>query len=408
MNKIIFDLKYLDTLNELAELIIHKENCESSVHDGLKEAMLAIGIPRENIILSLMEILKTNRSQVNEFERLFKRWLRTKIVVLGDIARSTNSFSKVKYEFIMLMNEIKGKSLEALVYQAFGCLGNIKETNPELYNLLTVGYQGWYFEDNWLDGFEGNNNSLIYNRLATLKNNYEKIIWLHDNLCDEESKESLNAVLKSWLYFNMNDAFNITSWGQDVVVNRKIFSIYEDEVFIDCGSYTGDTVLELITETCGKYNKVYTYDISENTVEQMKKNLENYKNIVYNVKGVSNENGYLSFSGVDAPFHGNKLTKDEGSSVKVPIVKLDDDIKEPITFLKIDVEGLDKEALQGAEMHVKTTHPKIHVDTYHKLVDFFEVPLLINKIDPTYKFYLRLINNRENPTWFCITCIYAV
>ena len=115
----------------------------------------------------------------------------------------------------------------------------------------------------------------------------------------------------------------------------------------------------------------------------------------------------LSLAGVNAPFHGNRLVEGEGIN-KVPIVKLDDDIQEAITFLKIDVEGLDKEAISGAKEHIAKYHPKMHIDTYHKLVDFFEVPLLIHRIDQTYHFYLRLTNSIEKPMMFATTCIYAL
>jgi hypothetical protein len=139
----------------------------------------------------------------------------------------------------------------------------------------------------------------------------------------------------------------------------------------------------------------------------MKENLKALDNIVHNVKGVGSEKGELSLAGVDAPFHGNRLVQGAGLS-RVPVVKLDDDVGEPITFLKIDVEGLDKETLLGAENQLAKHHPKLHVDTYHKLADVFEVPLLIHRIDPTYKFYLRILNSPEAPMMFAVTCIYAI
>jgi FkbM family methyltransferase len=162
-----------------------------------------------------------------------------------------------------------------------------------------------------------------------------------------------------------------------------------------------------VNEFNRSYRQVYTYDISAPTVEIMKNNLKWLNNIIYNIKGISDKEGELNLVGVNAPFHGNRLV--EGSGIgKVPIVKLDDDIDEAITFLKIDVEGLDKEAICGAKEQIAKYHPKMHVDTYHKLGDVFEVPLLIHSIDPAYRFYLRLTNSIEKRMMFATSCIYAI
>jgi hypothetical protein len=69
---------------------------------------------------------------------------------------------------------------------------------------------------------------------------------------------------------------------------------------------------------------------------------------------------------------------------------LDEDITEPVTFIKIDVEGYDKEALRGASGLIKKYHPKLSVDAYHQLADIVNIPLLIREIDSSYSLYLRL------------------
>lgn len=74
--------------------------------------------------------------------------------------------------------------------------------------------------------------------------------------------------------------------------------------------------------------------------------------------------------------------------------------------MKIDVEGVDKEAIVGAQKHIKNEHPKIVVDSYHKLADIVDIPLLINRIDSSYQFYLRY-PPFELP--FAMSyCIYAI
>jgi len=90
---------------------------------------------------------------------------------------------------------------------------------------------------------------------------------------------------------------------------------------------------------------------------------------------------------------GNRLSAlDSHPAVieKVKVVRLDDDIPEPITFLKIDVEGMDKETLRGASGLIRKYHPKLNVDAYHQLADIVDIPWQIREIDKSYTLYLRL------------------
>lgn len=405
-------LELMNTMNEVVEFIKQNDAAEEFAYDRLKEALLLFGLSEKNRMIELLGNLKTNRSQLDEFIVLFEKWFDANIIALSNRVKTSESYKTgllgCDRKFIELISMIKNNQAQTLITNAMDSLRKIKEENRTLYELLTVGYRGWYFETNWLDGVDGGNNSLVTNRITTLKNNVDKIEWLYDHLEDNLSKISLNALIVSWLTFSMQDALKISMYStQHVVANTDIFPFYKDEVFVDCGSYIGDTVAEFINEFNRSYKKIYTYDISAPTVELMKKNLKGLNNIVYNVKGVSDKQGELNLEGVDAPFHGNRLVKGNGIN-KIPIVKLDDDIQEAITFLKIDVEGLDKEALYGAKEQIEKYHPKMHVDTYHKLVDFFEVPLLIYSIDHTYKFYFRITNSIEKQMMFAATCIYAV
>ena len=60
-------------------------------------------------------------------------------------------------------------------------------------NCSQWGIRGWYFETNWLDGVDGGNNSLVTNRITTLKNNVDKIEWLYDHLEDNTIKNFIEC-----------------------------------------------------------------------------------------------------------------------------------------------------------------------------------------------------------------------
>ena len=76
--------------------------------------------------------------------------------------------------------------------------------------------------------------------------------------------------------------------------------------------------------------------------------------------------------------------------MKVEMVALDDLLanKKP-TFIKMDIEGGEYEALKGAEKIVREQHPKLAISVYHLPRDIFDIPALILSYYPDYKLYLR-------------------
>ena len=59
-----------------------------------------------------------------------------------------------------------------------------------------------------------------------------------------------------------------------------------------------------------------------------------------------------------------------------------------MTFIKMDIEGSELEALKGASTTISANKPKLAICVYHKIEDFWEIPIYINKLAPEYKFYV--------------------
>lgn len=61
----------------------------------------------------------------------------------------------------------------------------------------------------------------------------------------------------------------------------------------------------------------------------------------------------------------------------------------PITFIKMDIEGSELEALKGAKETIKQFKPKLAICVYHKKEDLLEIPQYILSLNPGYKLFLR-------------------
>ena len=73
-------------------------------------------------------------------------------------------------------------------------------------------------------------------------------------------------------------------------------------------------------------------------------------------------------------------------------------IKEKVTYVKMDIEGAELDALHGMEKMIKSDKPKLAISIYHKPEDLWEIPLYIYKLVPEYKFILRHHHHRIHET----------
>jgi len=77
--------------------------------------------------------------------------------------------------------------------------------------------------------------------------------------------------------------------------------------------------------------------------------------------------------------------KEHGKQYQVKALRLDEEIKEKIDFVKMDIEGSEREAIKGLEGILKAYRPKLAITTYHRKDDDKVIPELIRSMVPEYK-----------------------
>lgn len=217
--------------------------------------------------------------------------------------------------------------------------------------------------------------------------NDEKFEKTYNLLIDERSKET---------YINIIN-FKI---GGDIKYLLPFYEkekVYTDllrldgETVVDLGAYNGDTVAEF-ARADKNYKKIFAFEPDEKNFKKLLKNTENLRDIeTYNLGAWECE---------DTAFFSAESSRNSAMSVKGKEVKLnsvDNVIKEPITLLKMDIEGSEKRAIRGAKNTIKTYRPKLYICAYHRSEDLFALPLEINKICPEYRFYF--VHHRYIPAW---------
>ena len=79
------------------------------------------------------------------------------------------------------------------------------------------------------------------------------------------------------------------------------------------------------------------------------------------------------------------------------------DTNNRVTFIKMDIEGSELEALKGAQQTIQRDRPKLAICIYHKPEDMTDIPLYIKSLVPEYRLYVRHHSNRCSET-----VLYAV
>lgn len=211
-----------------------------------------------------------------------------------------------------------------------------------------------------------------------------KTVWnkLFEKLEDEESKSSLIKIL----LYRLTGDYNFMNGFSNQIERQYLeqFLNLRNERFVDIGGFVGDTT-EVYCEYDKIYDKVFFCEPSTINMDKAKARLSRFERVVYFPTGISNVSGRLPFS----DNNGSSSTISEYGDVFIEVDTLDNLINEPVTFMKIDIEGHEIQALEGAEQTIRVNKPKIAVAVYHKIDDFTAIFNYILGIHPDYKVYLR-------------------
>ncbi|MHB8138828.1 MAG: FkbM family methyltransferase [Smithellaceae bacterium] len=228
--------------------------------------------------------------------------------------------------------------------------------------------------------------------LKKIKKNVLKVM---DILEDERSKEIMLTLVRNWFDFDVNAIGYEEIFTNDQYYPAGIIKLSEKEVFVDVGAYNGDTVIDFLKKTKNKFESIFAFELDkknfkemESTVDKLDINLKK-KIRLYNL-GLLDEEKSVYYetggSGMQSTFINVINTANDSGKT----ARLSDIIKdEKVTFIKMDIEGSEPQALSGAEEIIKKQKPKLAICVYHKPEHLWEIPLYLKKIVPGYKIYFR-------------------
>lgn len=201
-------------------------------------------------------------------------------------------------------------------------------------------------------------------------------------LADEPSRDTFRSLIAYKLTGKLAPLLACQSPQEEAFAN--LLRLKSGEHFLDLGAYNGDTVQQFcqLVPDYGSITAVEPDPYSFRKLQRQAAALPRCRLVPAAIAAVP---GQIPFCAK----RGRGSAGQKGQSL-IPCDSVDHLVQNsPVTYLKMDVEGLEAEALHGAAQTLRRLQPKLLISAYHRAEDLFSLPLLIHNLQPNYRIYLR-------------------
>lgn len=180
----------------------------------------------------------------------------------------------------------------------------------------------------------------------------------------------------------------------DAYCGKQYFDLPElphvdNEIFLDGGCLNMGDSISFINWCGGNYKKIYAFEPDPFSAKSCKgfidgKGLNDKVELVQ--AGMWSKDDLLGFS---SGLEGGSSISNNGN-IEIPVRSIDSVLDgEPATFIKLDIEGAELEALKGAIKTIGEYYPKLAISIYHKPMDVIDIPIFLMNNFPEYKYAIR-------------------
>ncbi len=172
---------------------------------------------------------------------------------------------------------------------------------------------------------------------------------------------------------------------------EDLFRLDSGDSVLDCGAFDGDTIRQLLSvcgSNVGDIHAVEADAISFRRLQEYasttlkldrRRRIHLYSCALGAVRGV-------------VPFESTGTLTSKSTEIGTPMecVPIDELFEgKSLTFIKMDIEGAEYDALQGARQVIQRDRPILAICVYHTQSDIWRIPLLVRAMVPRHKLYLR-------------------
>jgi FkbM family methyltransferase len=218
-------------------------------------------------------------------------------------------------------------------------------------------------------------------------------------LADSESRRVFASKLAFYVTLEKPYLDGIRSPGT-IYFDPSVYTLGSDEIVADGGAFVGDTLASFLGCSSGRFRGYIAFEPDPESYAKLS------AVAATDPARISAVRAGLAFQESSARFrstHGadsRLLGEDELGGDRVPVVSLDGFFagREAPTLIKMDIEGAEADALQGAGVTLRSAAPTLAISVYHFPTDLWTIPLLINRLMPSGRLYLRHYTNEIDDT----------
>jgi FkbM family methyltransferase len=211
----------------------------------------------------------------------------------------------------------------------------------------------------------------------------------HAMLADDKSRCELREQLV-WRYWLDYSALSPPLDAQDTYFPMDLLSPSDDDVFVDCGAFDGDTIRSFNDHWDSAFRHAFAFEPDPENRTALSSSVVAKglgPRVTIMPYAVGNTNGPVSFTCTSSAA-SHVTTGESGAATECRRL---DDIEWSFTptYVKMDIESAEPEALAGAAELLRQHHPVLAVCTYHRSEHLWQIPNLIRSIAPEYHLFLR-------------------
>ena len=213
-------------------------------------------------------------------------------------------------------------------------------------------------------------------------------------LSDAESRGEYVAQVR-WRLDPLGAA--VPPYDHDIYFPSELVALRDDEVFVDCGGYDGDTLLSFVKRVDGRFKDAYVFEPDPRNLIKLEKTLASLPSTVrarVHVEGLAlgSRSGSVGLRLSDAASSvvgsGDVVVRSEPLDLVLG--------GQAPTYLKMDIEGAEIDALNGARALISAHRPVLAISAYHLQDHLWTIPLLVDSLVERYRYYYRRYTHWPN------------
>lgn len=212
--------------------------------------------------------------------------------------------------------------------------------------------------------------------------------WLYEHVADQRSRDTLIAYLNQRISGKPGYLNHV--YDHHHLFPPDIIQLAHDECFLDCGAFDGASILSFAKAMHALHFEVsepiYAMEPDKRNLKKIEANCSHLPTLCLVPFGAWSKRETLRFA--DESSATSRIADAGATTIEVDTI--DHIMKDRLlSYIKMDIEGAEMQALQGAEQTIINQHPKLGICVYHKPDDLVRIPRYIASFSHQYQLFLR-------------------